>query len=161
MRQLVERLSLLLESRALKLTAAESCTGGMIAAAITARPGSSALFECGFVTYSNRAKTIMLGVPEDILNRHGAVSAQTAQAMASGALERSGADIALSVTGIAGPTGATQTKPVGLVFIGIARRSGDAVSVSSFEHRFSGDRAAVREASTRAALEHGIKALQK
>lgn len=157
LRQSVEKLSLLLESRSLRLATAESCTGGMIAAAMTARAGSSALFECGFVTYSNRAKVAMLGVPEEILDQYGAVSAQTAEAMARGALARSDADIALSVTGIAGPTGATPSKPVGLVFIGLARRGG---SASSFEHHFSGDRDAVREASTRAALEHAIETLE-
>ncbi len=155
---LVEKLSLLLEARAMRITTAESCTGGMIAEAITARPGSSAMFEYGFVTYSNAAKTDLLGVRPEILAQYGAVSAQTAEAMAIGARARASADIALSVTGIAGPSGATPSKPVGLVFIGVALRD---AAAESFEHRFSGDRDMIRRASAQSAIEHAIAALER
>ena len=100
------------------------CTGGLIAAALTDIAGSSDVVERGFVTYSNEAKTELLGVPADLIVRHGAVSEAVASAMAEGALARSRADIAVSVTGIAGPGGATAAKPVGLVHLGCARRGG-------------------------------------
>lgn len=109
----------------LKITTAESCTGGLIAALFTEIPGSSDVFERGFVTYSNEAKNELLNVPLDILDQFGAVSQQTAEAMATGALSASRADIALSVTGIAGPGGGTNEKPVGLVHFGsISSRRG-------------------------------------
>ena len=97
------------------MATAESCTGGLVAAALTAIAGSSDVFECGFVTYSNEAKQRLLGVPAAILLRHGAVSAEAAAAMAKGALKRSSADFAVSITGIAGPAGGSKEKPVGLV----------------------------------------------
>jgi len=103
-----------------RIATAESCTGGLIAAALTAIPGSSDVFERGFVTYSNQAKIDMLGVDAGRLERFGAVSAETAAAMARGALEFSKAEVAISVTGVAGPGGGSAQKPVGLVFIGIA-----------------------------------------
>ena len=106
----------------LKLATAESCTGGLIAAVLTDIAGSSAVFERGFVTYSNAAKAELLGVPMDLIDRHGAVCEQVARAMAEGALARSRADIAVSVTGIAGPRGGTAEKPVGLVHFATARR---------------------------------------
>jgi nicotinamide-nucleotide amidase len=139
------------------LVTAESCTGGMIAAAITSRPGSSALFERGFVTYSNESKVELLGVPTDILREHGAVSARTALAMARGALNNSRADIAVSVTGIAGPDGGTAEKPVGLVYIGYGFRQEDLIECS--EHRFEGDRDSIRRQSVDAALKHLLKFL--
>lgn len=108
--------------RGLKLTTAESCTGGLIAALVTAIPGVSDVFERGFVTYSNSAKIGLLGVDYDLLERYGAVSAETAEAMADGALRGSAADVALSVTGIAGPDGGSAEKPVGLVYLGLAMR---------------------------------------
>ena len=114
----------LLESRGLTLATAESCTGGLIAAALTAIPGSSAVVTRGFVTYSNEAKRDMLGVPWGVLEGFGAVSESVARRMAEGALRQSGADLAVSCTGIAGPGGATPGKPVGLVFIGAARKGG-------------------------------------
>lgn len=127
-----------------RLATAESCTGGLIAAALTAVAGSSDVVERGFVTYSNEAKNELLGVSAALIERHGAVSEAVALAMAEGALARSRADIAVSVTGIAGPGGATPTKPVGLVHLGCARRG----RVTILEHRvFPGDRAAVREQS--------------
>ena len=138
--------------RAKKLTiaAAESCTGGLLAATLTEIPGSSAVFDRGFVTYSNAAKTAMLGVPVDLLESFGAVSAETAQAMASGALARAGADLAVAITGIAGPGGAMPGKPVGLVHLAAASRSGG----RSHQARQFGDigRAAVRRESVRQAL---------
>lgn len=119
---LVERL----RARKLRLATAESCTGGLIAAILTEVPGASDVFECGFVTYSNEAKTEALGVPAGLIVEHGAVSEQVAEAMAAGALAHSRADIALSVTGVAGPGGGTPAKPIGLVCFGGARRHGPA-----------------------------------
>ena len=138
-----------LEARGQTLATAESCTGGLIAAALTAIAGSSSVVMAGFVTYSNAAKTRMVGVAGDVLEAHGAVSEPVARQMAEGALTRAEVDIALSCTGIAGPGGATPGKPVGLVFIGCARR-GAATVVE--RHVFAGDRAAVRAATVAAAL---------
>ncbi len=137
-------------ARQWKLVTAESCTGGLIAACLTAIAGSSDVVERGFVTYSNAAKTECLGVPAPLIASHGAVSADVAAAMAEGALAHAPADVAVSVTGIAGPGGATPGKPVGLVFIGLARRGTRAVTE---RHVFPGDRAAVRGASVRRALQ--------
>jgi nicotinamide-nucleotide amidase len=103
---------------------AESCTGGLVAALLTSVPGSSDVVERGFVTYSNEAKTDLLGVPADIIAAHGAVSAQTAEAMARGALAHSRADVAVSITGVAGPGGGSAEKPVGLVFLAVATQVG-------------------------------------
>jgi nicotinamide-nucleotide amidase len=111
-------------ARGLKIVTAESCTGGLVAGALTEIPGSSDVVERGFVTYSNDAKNEMLGVPMAIIRQHGAVSRATAEAMARGALKRSRADIAVSITGIAGPGGGGRNKPVGLVHIAAARRGG-------------------------------------
>jgi nicotinamide-nucleotide amidase len=110
--------------RGWRIATAESCTGGLVAAALTEIAGSSDVVECGFVVYSNAAKEAMLDVPAATLKRHGAVSAETAAAMAAGALKRSPADIAVSITGIAGPGGGTTQKPVGLVYFGAASRDG-------------------------------------
>jgi nicotinamide-nucleotide amidase len=112
----------LLRARELKLATAESCTGGLIAAILTEVPGSSDVFERGFVTYSNEAKAEMLGVPAALIKEHGAVSEEVARAMAEGALRNSRADIAVSVTGVAGPDGGSAEKPVGLVHLAAARR---------------------------------------
>ena len=135
--------------RGLMIATAESCTGGLIAAALTAVPGSSDVLERGFVTYSNAAKTGMLGVPADLIDRHGAVSEPVARAMAAGAVERSGASVSVSVTGIAGPGGGSDDKPVGLVHFGAAGPSG----LIHAEHRF-GDlgREGIRLESVRVAL---------
>ncbi|WP_028035693.1 CinA family protein [Chelativorans sp. J32] len=108
------------EQRSLKIATAESCTGGMVGAALTDIAGSSTVFERGFITYSNEAKMELLGVSEQTLAAHGAVSAETAQEMAAGALDHSLADVAVSITGIAGPAGGTAEKPVGLVWFGLA-----------------------------------------
>jgi nicotinamide-nucleotide amidase len=133
-----------------KLATAESCTGGMVAAALTEIAGSSDVVERGFVTYSNEAKMELLGVPEALLAAHGAVSEEVARAMAEGALARAPVDLAVSITGIAGPGGATPAKPVGLVWLGVAARGGAA---HIERHVFPGDRTAVREAARRRALE--------
>ena len=112
----------LCRSRKLMLATAESCTGGLIAGLISSVPGSSDVLDCGFITYSNAAKTRMTGVPAQLIARHGAVSEAVARAMAEGALTYSGADIAVAVTGVAGPGGGTPEKPVGLVHCAAARR---------------------------------------
>jgi len=117
-----KRLLALCRARGLKIATAESCTGGLVAAALTEIPGSSDVVDRGFVTYSNEAKHEMLGVPLATLKKFGAVSEQTAVAMAKGALKNSDADIAVSITGIAGPGGATPGKPVGLVHFAAAGR---------------------------------------
>jgi nicotinamide-nucleotide amidase len=138
--------------RAKKLTiaAAESCTGGLLAATLTEIPGSSQVFDRGFVTYSNDAKIGMLGVPVDLLETFGAVSREAAQAMASGALAQAGVDLAVAITGIAGPGGALPGKPVGLVHVAVASRGGR----RSHQARHFGDigRAGVRRESVRQAL---------
>lgn len=157
MRGLVETLSELLEKRGLSMAAAESCTGGMIAAVMTERPGASKTFECGFVTYSNAAKTAMLGVPDELLAAHGAVSEECARGMVAGALARSGAGIAVSVTGIAGPDGGTPEKPVGLVYIAAALRDSRSVCL---ENRFEGDRSDIRARSVECALRLLIELLE-
>jgi len=110
------------EAERLKIATAESCTGGLVAALLTEIAGSSAVVERGFVTYSNEAKTELLGVPADLISTHGAVSAPVACSMAEGALSHSRADMAVAITGIAGPGGATAAKPVGLVHFGLARK---------------------------------------
>ena len=139
----------------LKLVTAESCTGGGVAAALTDVPGSSQWFERGYVTYSNAAKVADLGVEPAALERYGAVSAAVVEQMAAGALRASGADVAVAVSGIAGPDGGTPDKPVGLVFLAVQRRGG-AAQVSR-EH-FPGDRAAVRRAAVAAALRLVVQA---
>ena len=131
-----------------KLVTAESCTGGMIAAACTDLAGSSAWFERGFVTYSNDAKTELLGVEERVLRRAGAVCGPVAQAMAEGALAHSRAQVAVAVTGVAGPTGGSPAKPVGTVWFGFALPG----QVVAEKCHFEGDRAAVRQATVRHAL---------
>jgi len=133
------------------LATAESCTGGMIAAACTDLAGSSSWFERGFVTYSNAAKTEMLGVPAALIAEHGAVSEPVARAMAQGALLNSRAQVALAVTGIAGPSGGSADKPVGTVWFAWATPAG----LKSERLRFAGDRAAVRAAT----LQHSLQGL--
>jgi nicotinamide-nucleotide amidase len=133
----------LLQARGITLATAESCTGGLIAAALTAIPGSSAVVTHGFVTYSNEAKRDMLGIPWGVIEGHGAVSDAVARRMAEGALARSGAGLAVSCTGIAGPGGATPGKPVGLVHLGVATAGG----TRAVRRVFPGDRTAVRAAT--------------
>jgi nicotinamide-nucleotide amidase len=146
----------LLSARGLMLAVAESCTGGLVGHRITGIAGSSAYFERGVMVYSNRAKEEMLGVDEAILRTHGAVSAQCAEAMARGVSERAGAACGLSITGIAGPGGATPTKPVGTVFIGLAVDG----KVSARRFRFNGDRASVKWQSSVMALDMLRRALE-
>lgn len=146
---LARALGAALEERGWKLATAESCTGGWIAKAVTDIAGSSAWFDRGFVTYSNEAKHELLGVDERTLAKHGAVSAQTALEMVAGALAGSGADIAVAVTGVAGPTGGTPQRPVGTVWIAWAARGETAHAAV---HRLAGDREAVRLSSVVLAL---------
>lgn len=141
----------LTERRAM-MASAESCTGGLIAAACTARAGSSEWFERGIVSYSNAAKVELLGVPQSTLDEHGAVSAEVARAMAEGALLRSPADYAVAVTGIAGPGGATPGKPAGTVWLACARR-GAAAHAELLQ--LQGDRASVRNQT----VHHALRAL--
>ena len=138
-----------LKSQHLVLATAESCTGGWAAQAVTSVSGSSEWFERGFVTYSNDAKREMLGVRAETLERFGAVSEETAREMALGAVARSRADVAAAITGVAGPTGGTPEKPVGLVCFAWALKSG---RVDALTQRFGGDRAEVRRQSVAVAL---------
>ena len=138
-----------LRERGWMLATAESCTGGLIAAALTHVAGSSDVFDRGFVTYSNEAKINMLGIARDVIDADGAVSAAVARAMAEGALACSRADIAISVTGIAGPGGGSADKPVGLVWFGCAARRAEPVTLSEV---FQGDRASVRALAVAFAL---------
>lgn len=133
----------------LTIVTAESCTGGLIGAALTDVPGSSAAFDRGFITYSNDAKAEILGVPRALLRRHGAVSGEVARAMARGALQKSRSDIAISVTGIAGPDGGNAEKPVGLVWFALATRDGVRAERRVFAH---GSRSFVRTKTVETAL---------
>lgn len=137
-------------ARGLRLATAESCTGGLIAATLTAIAGSSDVLDRGFVTYSNAAKTEMLGVPAELIASVGAVSEAVAARMAEGAVARSAADIAVSVTGVAGPGGGSAEKPVGLVWFGIASRDRP---TGTARHVLPGDRAEVRRRSVALALQ--------
>jgi nicotinamide-nucleotide amidase len=139
----------LLRERNATLAVAESCTGGMLGARLTAVPGSSQYFAGGFITYSNALKRQLLGVPAETLDGFGAVSAETAEAMAAGARDRTGATYAVSITGVAGPDGGTKEKPVGLVYLGIAGPEGVTVT----HRRFLGDRERIRVFTTQAALD--------
>lgn len=139
-----------LKEKNLALTTAESCTGGMVAASITDIPGSSAVFDRGFVTYSNLSKTDMLAVDPDLIDRFGAVSPEVACAMAQGALDNSIADIAVSITGIAGPTGGSEEKLIGLVIFGVLKK--DSAPQTHIKN-FSGDRDAIRAQSRDYALQ--------
>ena len=139
----------------IQLVTAESCTGGLIAACLTEIPGASDVVDRGYVTYSNAAKSALLDVPPSLIEKHGAVSAEVAAAMAAGSLRRAGADIALAVTGVAGPGGGTSAKPVGLVFIACATNGGTKVA----RHLFPGDRSAIRHASVGEALNLALTSL--
>ena len=163
---LAATLARVLEARGLSVTTVESCTGGLIAAAITAVAGSSAWFREGRVTYSNEAKTALAGVEPGTLVAHGAVSEATVVAMARGGLERAGADVAIAVSGIAGPGGAVPGKPVGTVWLALAlgpraTPGADAApSVRAVLHRFDGDRAEVRRAAVAEGLRATLSALR-
>ena len=143
------------EGRSLMIATAESCTGGLVAALLTEIAGSSAVVERGFVTYSNEAKTELVGVPADLIAAHGAVSEPVARAMAEGALAHSRAHVAVAITGIAGPGGATAAKPVGLVHFGLARRGAPVVHL---ERRY-GDPG--REIVRRRAVEDALGLLEQ
>jgi nicotinamide-nucleotide amidase len=138
-----------LRARGWSIATAESCTGGLIAATCTSVAGSSDWFDRGFVTYSNASKSAMLGVAAELVAAHGAVSEPVALAMARGALERSPADLAVAVTGVAGPGGGSPEKPVGTVWMAIARRDGEA---TAWRLRLPGDRSSVRGETVRRAL---------
>lgn len=155
MNELAQRVGKALKARSLLLVTAESCTGGWVAMEVTAIPGSSDWFERGYVTYSNAAKREELGVAEQTLKRHGAVSEATARAMAAGALKRARGQVALAITGVAGPTGGSRDKPVGTVCFAWARGS----KISSETRRFDGDRESVRRQSVRRALQGVLELL--
>ncbi|MBL6935236.1 MAG: CinA family protein [Alphaproteobacteria bacterium] len=138
----------------LSLVTAESCTGGLVAGCLTAVPGASDVFTRGFITYANEAKTDILGVPEALLAQHGAVSEEVARAMAEGAKRTARADLALAVTGIAGPASDMTEKPVGLVHMAAA-----GAETHHERHQFSGNRDEIRLAAVAAVLELGLKAL--
>lgn len=148
MQALLNSIAEALLARKQTLATAESCTGGLVGAALTSQPGSSAWYLGGIVAYANSLKTNLLGVPEETLAAHGAVSAEAARAMAEGARTKTDADWAVSITGIAGPDGGTPGKPVGLVFLAVASPGETHV----VEHRFSGTRAEIRTAATETAL---------
>ncbi len=146
-----------LRDKDMMLVTAESCTGGMIAAAITDIAGSSKSFDRGFVTYSNESKTDLIHVPAKTITEHGAVSEETAKAMADGALQAgSKAHVSIALTGIAGPDGGTTEKPVGLVYIAIGSLDDDTVV---YKHNFKGDRGEIRDQAVTAAFNHLLKAL--
>jgi nicotinamide-nucleotide amidase len=144
------KLVVLYRTKGLTLATAESCTGGMVAAAITSVPGSSAVLDRGFVTYSNAAKTELLGVPATLIDSVGAVSEAVARHMAQGAKQQAGTDLAVSVTGIAGPDGGSPEKPVGTVWFGLATADGH---ICTHHRLFPGNRQAIRTASTLYALQ--------
>ncbi len=154
---LARRVGEVLKKRAVMLTTAESCTGGLVAQTVTSIAGSSEWFERGFIAYTNLAKREMLGVETATLARFGAVSEQTARAMAEGALAHSHAQAALAVTGIAGPTGGTPEKPVGTVWFAWAGKAGETVTA---KHAFQGDRDAVRRQAVHVALEGVLEFLK-
>lgn len=147
--QLLNKVSERLKTLNLSIATAESCTGGLLAHSLTNISGSSEYFDRGIISYSNQAKQELLNVAEKTLQEHGAVSKQTAKAMAIGIRERSNVDIGISTTGIAGPTGGTKEKPVGLVYIGIA----DSKHVNVNKFLFSGNRVQNKESTCNAALE--------
>lgn len=156
--QAVEDLSNKLKDMSLMIATAESCTGGMLASALNALPGSGDVFERGFVTYSNEAKEEMLGVPAETIRTHGAVSSQTATAMVRGAIKHSRAEIAVAITGIAGPSGGSEDKPVGLVYIAYGAKDG---AIQCGQYNFKGERTSIREQTVEAAVKALIKFLDK
>jgi nicotinamide-nucleotide amidase len=154
---LAKKLLAACEARGWHLATAESCTGGLIIGCLTEIAGSSNVVERGYVTYDNRAKQEVLGVPSELLASVGAVSEEVARAMAAGARERAGVDLAIAVTGIAGPGGATPTKPVGLVHMAVTLREQPSLHAKEI---FPGDRSGVRLAAVDAALELALRAIR-
>jgi len=154
--QLVTRLAALLCEKGLKICTAESCTGGLIAKSMTDLAGSSDWFECGFVTYSDSSKTGMIQVPASVIKEYGAVSEAVATAMANGALRNSEAQIAVAVTGVAGPGGGSADKPVGTVWIAVASENQVVVK----KHFFDGERKAIRAATMLSAIEMVLQLLE-
>lgn len=155
MDEIARKVGAALKSRGLMVVTAESCTGGWVAMALTAIPGSSDWFERGYVTYSNAAKREALGVAQATLERHGAVSEETAREMASGALKNGRGQVALAITGVAGPSGGSRDKPVGTVCFAWAQGS----KISSQTRRFDGDRESVRRQSVAHALQGVLELL--
>ena len=155
---LATRLGTRLKEKGLVLATAESCTGGWVAQVVTSVSGSSEWFDRGFVTYSNDAKREMIGVRAETLDHHGAVSEETAREMAAGALRASRAQIAVAITGVAGPTGGTPQKPVGMVCFAWAVRGG---AVDSTTQHFAGDREAVRRQSVEFGLQGVVDRVQR
>ncbi len=157
---LAEQLVAKLAAKGLRITTVESCTGGLVAAAITSVSGSSAVFDYGFVTYSNAAKSALVGVPVDVIAKHGAVSERVAHAMAEGGRIEAGADLAVSITGIAGPSGGSTEKPVGMVCFGLSFYSGGQVVTETYVQQFGNTgRDAVRGAAVEFALKRALEAL--
>ncbi len=150
MNPLANQLLIMARAKNIRIITAESCTGGLIAASLTDIAGSSDVVEGGFITYANEAKTSMLGVPESLIAQHGAVSEPVALAMAQGALDHSRAQLSVAVTGIAGPSGGSDAKPVGLVFIAVAMKG---KTPHATRHLFSGNRRDIREHAVNAALQ--------
>ncbi|NCO03233.1 MAG: CinA family protein [Alphaproteobacteria bacterium] len=157
MSDLVDKLGDKLRDKKWMMTSAESCTGGMIACAMTDKAGSSSIFDRGFITYSNESKIDMLGVKAETLEQFGAVSEETAEEMVKGALKNSRANIAVAVTGIAGPSGGSILKPVGLVYIAYGIKGG---VTQSTEHKFKGSRDEIRLQTTKQALKHLINIIK-
>lgn len=144
-----------LAQKGVMICTAESCTGGLISKSVTDLNGSSSMFDRGFITYSNDAKMDQLDVPESLLNEYGSVSEQTAASMAQGALNHSNATIAISVTGIAGPSGGTDQKPIGLVYIGIATKK----NITTKKFLFTGNRDTIRHKATYESLNFALESL--
>lgn len=158
MQDLLKTLFALLKSKSIMVVTAESCTGGLLSSALTHKSGASQYFDRGFITYSNAAKHEQLEVPQNVLNDFGAVSSQTAELMATGALKNSNAGIAISITGIAGPEGGTVEKPVGTVFFGYAIKDGISGSI---EHALEGNRTQIQTSAVTQALKTLIKTLEQ
>lgn len=155
--QVAERLA----ADGLHIVTVESCTGGLVAKLLTDIAGSSAWFDCGYVTYSNAAKQRDVGVQAQTLLRHGAVSDAVVREMAEGALTRTGADIAVALSGVAGPAGGTARNPVGSVWIAVARRRGEGFDTLALLSRFVGDRDAVRRQAAGTALSRILRSLEQ
>lgn len=155
MRQLATALLELAKNRKATIATAESCTGGMVSAAITSVPGSSEVFDRSFISYSNEAKNMMLGVDEELFTKFGAVSEEVVQAMVKGCIDNSNADIAVAITGVAGPGGGSDAKPVGLVYIAAIYKG----ELKTIKKLFDGDREQVRTKSSEIALKMMIELL--